>query len=372
MKTSLLNKSAIRNASLLKSWAADSRVTFEMFKDSLRSSSLLMICSFFDAALLTSMPISVLNPDFQYPSSDSIFKINIYLVDGSIEFFQTKFQRELIPKDPNSFNQIVYNECAFDNFCSDSLGSSSGRTSLHNCSVDVFHSNTSPMHVSIRDCAITDLNASIDFFQKASYTWKEVPSRLIAKDDLEERNKWLALMANLKENGLSENLSDVSVAYLDKYQNNFIYSFFNGYGYKKERAITATLWILLIIILINIFFFPKIHYEVYEIENFPDRKSKYRIVRDFSWHYFTHLIIYTAVVFFTLRLNHSKMKYDKMGYLLYFVVIYVLGLVCLGYLVNLVISSSGGQGGSKIACFICFCHAWHPERRPFSRVFTAL
>jgi len=81
---------------------------------------------------------------------------------------------------------------------------------------------------------------------------------------------------------------------------------------------------------------------VYSIENIPDlapivtyKKSvnKYRLYRRRLWYSFT----YTATIFFLLSLKVEKIKFKNKRGVLYLMLIYLAGILCLAYMANYII-----------------------------------
>jgi hypothetical protein len=104
------------------------------------------------------------------------------------------------------------------------------------------------------------------------------------------------------------------------------------FGYGKEYVFA---WIgisLLVFSFINSFWLPTLNEHVYEVFKPADidKKPGYR---NRLW----QSVIYTGNIFFRLTLDRDCMKFEKFWPTLYFFVVYVLGVLCLGYLANFIL-----------------------------------
>ena len=148
-----------------------------------------------------------------------------------------------------------------------------------------------------------------------------------------------ALLANFKKNGQEESYKRLDIEYQQfKWRNSwahaisFVPAIWWNYGYDKEYVF---LWIagsLLVFIGINLFFLTTLNNEVYEIFDVDTIREK-ATRRKRIW----YTVIYTANIFFRLTLDRKCMKFQKIGATFYFFVIYILGILCLGYLANFIL-----------------------------------
>ncbi len=75
------------------------------------------------------------------------------------------------------------------------------------------------------------------------------------------------------------------------------------------------------------------------------------IKRSKSYSYYTtkmHLrfliaFYYTAIIFYGLTMNIEKLKFTKPSLPIYFFIIYLSGIVCLGYITNIIATSIGSR-----------------------------
>ncbi len=133
------------------------------------------------------------------------------------------------------------------------------------------------------------------------------------------------------------------------YTLNFLNKHWSDYGYGKARIWLYTFGFFLFFFLINWWFFPKLVEQVYPIppinkallENerladFHHRKGRYP---HFSFRTFSLVIYYTGIVFFGFKMNLEEMNFRKPGWLLLLFLEYLIGLICVAYLANFVITA---------------------------------
>jgi hypothetical protein len=148
-----------------------------------------------------------------------------------------------------------------------------------------------------------------------------------------------ALLANFKKNGQDESYKQLDIEYKKfTWQNSWAHwiswvpAIWWNFGYDKEYVF---LWIagsLLVFILINSCCLRMLNDQVYEVfrPGVIDEKAGYGRK---LW----QSVIYTSNIFFRLGLDRDCMKFKKAGPTLYFFFIYVLGVLCLGYLASFIL-----------------------------------
>ncbi|HXB06168.1 MAG TPA: hypothetical protein VNW04_03610, partial [Puia sp.] len=105
-----------------------------------------------------------------------------------------------------------------------------------------------------------------------------------------------------------------------------------NYGYDKEYIFLWIIGLLLIFITINFFYLDVLNKYVYKIDEIPENTAKAR-PKDKIW----YSAKYTAYVFFSLTLDMNKFNFQKLLPTLYFLFIYIMGILCLGYLANFIL-----------------------------------
>ena len=120
-----------------------------------------------------------------------------------------------------------------------------------------------------------------------------------------------------------------------------------GYGYDKELIIRNTILLFLLFSFINSLFFKQLSLKLYEMSKLlkirDEIKSKNKFILFLK--VFPIATFYTGFIFFGLYFKIDKLKYSenlkgwKILNLMYFFTVYLVGLVCIGYLANYVLSS---------------------------------
>ncbi len=165
---------------------------------------------------------------------------------------------------------------------------------------------------------------------------------------------YLLLLKQFEDRGLTDSYKYLDIEYKEMvYLHdgdrllNFIQKHWWNYGYNKELILKNTLLIFLLFVLINYLVsifkgYEYLHINVYEIPNLRESinakevelKSKFK----FQFYLFVYVIIYTSLTFFTFNLNLKSIKYKSLFGMLFIVFKFVLGLICLSYLANFVLS----------------------------------
>lgn len=159
----------------------------------------------------------------------------------------------------------------------------------------------------------------------------------ITKDQKEAMYE--ALLANFKNNGQEESYKRLDIEYQQfKWRSSgapvvaWVLAIWWNFGYSKGYVF---IWIgvsLLVFSLINSGCLGMLNDHVYEVfkPGVVDGKARYGRK---LW----QSLIYTSNIFFRLTLDRDGMKFEKFWPTLYFFLIYVLGVLCLGYLANFVL-----------------------------------
>ncbi len=107
-----------------------------------------------------------------------------------------------------------------------------------------------------------------------------------------------------------------------------------------------TIGLLLIFSVLNYYFFiDSLVEEVYTIPNIPALRSRSEIrqtasrdvAKQFRRQRWWYTFVYTATVFFSLTLKFENLKFSRRGRAVYFLAIYLIGLVCIAYMANFVL-----------------------------------
>ena len=207
-------------------------------------------------------------------------------------------------------------------------------------------------------CLINLVNADIEKI-KLRYSMFEL--YFPDKDDLTSdmnTNIYERLLKTQKDNGFTSSYEKLDKDYAEfkylksgKYWSiigvplNFLDKNWWGYGYDKMLIIRNTLFIFILFSIINCIFFGWI-INIYDVPNLKDL-AEVVIAKNVILQRIKTLPIaffYTGLIFFGLKFSTENLKYKEnlIGWrffnLVYFFVIYLGGLVCLGYMANLILS----------------------------------
>jgi len=124
---------------------------------------------------------------------------------------------------------------------------------------------------------------------------------------------------------------------------NWIDSYWWDYGYKKSLIIRNSLILMLMFFVINLFFYHRLIHETYVIDEFVSndktidtrfKKSKFKKYAYKGIYCF----LYTGFVFWGVKIDLHKIRFHWILPALYIILQYLVGLVCLAYLANYIIS----------------------------------
>ena len=118
-----------------------------------------------------------------------------------------------------------------------------------------------------------------------------------------------------------------------------------GYGYSKGLIVLNTFILYMFFAFINVFFLKHLTLRVYEAEKINEywNESNGSSVKMF-FRTIPFSLFYTAQIFFSFKFDMDKLKYKenlqgwKIFNLVYFIIMYLAGLVCFAYLANYVVT----------------------------------
>ncbi len=177
----------------------------------------------------------------------------------------------------------------------------------------------------------------------------------------QSRALYEAVLKNFKDRGqmLSYQLCDIEYRdflwqrkwyyeweVIDKVQGNYIFlggkyisltewmsyipKLWNNYGYNKGRVFGwALAFLCLFTVLTYFFFLDTLNEYVYRIKSVPLNNQRK------SWWY---SFVYTASVFFLISLKVENIKFEKRWHVVYLMAMYIVGIICLAYIANYIIT----------------------------------
>lgn len=155
-------------------------------------------------------------------------------------------------------------------------------------------------------------------------------------------NVYQTLLNTFKNDGYTE-----SYEILDKEYKDFAYDKKNmwfirtldkywwDYGYAKQYIFYWTFGFLAWFTLCNFFLYPFLQREVYKINHIETnfKSSKWKVGQRLYYS-----LVYTSVLFFSISVKLDNLKYKHWLAVAYIFLIYVLGIICLAYTANFVIT----------------------------------
>ena len=156
-------------------------------------------------------------------------------------------------------------------------------------------------------------------------------------------NAYQSLLNTFKNDGYTE-----SYELLDKEYKKFTYSekkawftyvldkYWWDFGYAKHFIFYWIFSLLAIFTFLNFFFYPFLQREVYKINHIESsfKSSKWIVLLQRLY----YSLVYTSVLFFSLSVKLDNLKYKHWTAVAYIFIIYVLGIICLAYTANFVIT----------------------------------
>jgi hypothetical protein len=152
---------------------------------------------------------------------------------------------------------------------------------------------------------------------------------------------YISMLNNFKRNGLTTAYQLLDIEYQhyrytqvgtawDRFWGriaDYIENYWWNYGYNKGRVLLWTIGFLLVFSILNLTVYRTLNDCVYAVKDMG-------LGNTYS---FYDSLIYTSVVFFSVSLNMEKLKFGNKAYLIWFLFIYLIGVICLAYSVNFVL-----------------------------------
>ncbi len=169
-----------------------------------------------------------------------------------------------------------------------------------------------------------------------SLTYENVRQK-ISRD--EKDAMYEALLNNFQLNGQRESYRKLDIEYQNfKWDQSWarwlkcIPIVWWNFGYDKEFIFLWIAGLILIFTIINYFCLDFLTTYVYKVEGIPVNVKSME-PKKAMWYSF----VYTSNIFFRLTLDTERIKFTKIIPTLYFLFIYVMGILCLGYLANFIV-----------------------------------
>ena len=160
--------------------------------------------------------------------------------------------------------------------------------------------------------------------------------------DETKNSVYQSLLAKFKQEGKPKNIELIDVEYKEYlYANNFLlYPLWAldwawwYYGYKKWLIVLWTIVFLSIFFLFNFINWDDLRktYGVFDKDDLSLSGQEYNYKRVLKKS--IYVLLFTSFIFFSLRIDFDKLKYTNNKFLVIFFTQYIVGLICLFFLVN--------------------------------------
>lgn len=161
----------------------------------------------------------------------------------------------------------------------------------------------------------------------------------------EATSQYEALLKNFMDNGQMESHKNLDIEYQDyiRAKKGLISQFggivkkkWNMYGHEKGRIFLHTFIFLVFFSIITYFFFDTLTQRVYKMDNIPDMTI---LKSGLNWYQkIWYSFVYTSVLFFLLSLKVDKIQFHRWLPVLYIVLVYSVGIICIGYIADFILN----------------------------------
>lgn len=121
----------------------------------------------------------------------------------------------------------------------------------------------------------------------------------------------------------------------------------NNFGYDNTLVFMNSVLVMLFFFLVNLFFYPAMLNKGYSLKQFIEADKLARKKNKNIWlteiRNIVNCFLYTFFIFFGLKLDIEKLKVSNIGYSILIFIQYVIGIICLGYIANIILQSSTTQ-----------------------------
>jgi hypothetical protein len=117
----------------------------------------------------------------------------------------------------------------------------------------------------------------------------------------------------------------------------------DNFGYEKELIFRNTAVLFLIFLIINCVLFRRLYFDVYTLDSLKEYVARINpnlISKPRYWvKIFPYSMYFTLLIFFGLRMNLQTLRLEYKWWAFYLFLQYLIGLICLAYLVNFVVAT---------------------------------
>ncbi|MEL6556997.1 MAG: pentapeptide repeat-containing protein [Bacteroidota bacterium] len=208
--------------------------------------------------------------------------------------------------------------------------------------------NGQKCYIDLRDSPIEKFRLTYDNFR----VWKPdtIPDRLNFQKLTEVYEK---LLKNFKDNGYTSSYETLDKEYqafkdlqnpdasISKRLFNRVNYYWSNYGYNKEWIWFWTTLFLAVFTLFNWLFFPYLIKKVYAIDRIKEAcpKKLLKSKKQLNFRRIDLAFLYTAFIFFGFKMSPEQINFKNTRSVTFILFQYIIGLICVGYLINFIISS---------------------------------
>lgn len=116
----------------------------------------------------------------------------------------------------------------------------------------------------------------------------------------------------------------------------------DNFGYDKSLIFINSIYLMLFFFSINLLCYPKMIRSGYHLKEFATADTRIKAKYSNNWRIEMgtafYCLVYTFFIFWGLKLNVEKLRVSNIGYTILILVQYFVGIVCLAYIANIVIT----------------------------------
>ncbi len=277
---------------------------------------------------------------------------------NGVKFFQTKFSGKINFKSTIFKETVILNDITLPDILDFSylnLDSLKGEIDFSTAKRDsISEANGIFCKINLLDTDISKIKLPYNEFELYFPEYTE---------PVQKMNLYEELLNKMKKDGFKRGYEKLDIEFKDVYYQyraetaeniwkESWWSVFNtvskcwwNYGYDKWLVFAWTGGLFLLFTVLNSFIHPTWLYNMYEIQRIKPlillaNKYSDTHTKRCSWYFLRFLIAfyYTSIIFCSLIISVEKLKFTKPRSPMYFFIIYLSGIICLGYITNIIIN----------------------------------
>ena len=200
------------------------------------------------------------------------------------------------------------------------------------------HTGGNKIKINLYDADVSKIKIDYDHFQFYVHDNNRKDTGQLSKEII--YSVYEGMLKNFKERGQNNSYEELDIEYKDlRYGKRCMMHLWNAYGYHKEWIFRWIACLLVFFTIITMFFLPVLSAEkenngIYYIDSIPTDLA-ITSARNF-FRRLWYSLIYTSILFFVFSIKLERMNF-KRGGIAYVVLVFSVGLICLGYLANFIV-----------------------------------